>query len=341
MFCQIKDRFVTLQYMGVYAAGTNFILTITGVTMAINYNSGMFSFIFDDDDDPASVLAAGTFADTISSTVLSIQNFPTINVFSFSQSSSFLREDEITLSLTFYLPTSLTAVGLGQSLFLVLPANFFDVLRFTSPTCTLNILGNTLKNYVSTCSVRGMRIRMPFLDNLVLGSTYTLAVGGIINPTNPSSNIYRYSLEITDSTGNSIMAKSYSVNCNYRMPTFTTNPLTTTINYYQADGSLLTQLNTMANLQSPQLYISPTGASLTTAKYARNTYLSPMSSLQSSPSTISLLAGSNPFPIRLSSVTSGVNYLYFSKSGDGDFYSNLPPFILTTSKNYFTAVSFR
>lgn len=53
-----------------------------------------------------------------------------------------------------------------------------------------------------------------------------------------------------------------------------------------------------------------------------------------------MTAGANPFPIRFTSLTSGVNYVYFSKSGDGNYYSNLPPLILTTNKNYFTAVSF-
>jgi hypothetical protein len=185
---------MTLQYIGTYAVGTSFTLTITGVVMAINYNSGTFSFIFDDDNNPIAVQAAGTFTDTISSTVLSIQNFPTINIFAFTQSSSYLRENSITITLTFYLSTSLSSIGLGQSLFLVFPATFFDVLRFVTPSCTLNILGNTLKNYVSTCSILGMRLKMPFLDNLVLGSTYTLTVGGFINPTNPSSNVYKYSL---------------------------------------------------------------------------------------------------------------------------------------------------
>ena len=185
---------MTIQYLGTYASGTSFVLTVTGVTMAINYNSGSFSFILDNDNDPTSVIAAGTFVDSISSSVLSIQNFPTINIFSFSQSTPYLRESGLTISLTFYLPTSLNSIGLGQSLFMVFPANYYDVLRFVTPTCTLNLLGNTLKNYLSTCSVKGMRIKMPFLDNLVLGSTYTLTVGGIINPTNPTSHVYRYSL---------------------------------------------------------------------------------------------------------------------------------------------------
>lgn len=51
-------------------------------------------------------------------------------------------------------------------------------------------------------------------------------------------------------------------------------------------------------------------------------------------------SGSNPYAIRFSSLTSGVNYVYFSKTGDGSFYSNLPPLMLTTNKNYFTALSF-
>jgi len=339
IYCTVVNRFMTLQYLGVYAVGSSFTITITGVTMAINYNSGTFSFIFDDDNNPISVQATGTFTDTISSTVLSIQNFPTLNIFAFTQSSSYLRENGITITFTFYLPTSLSSIGLGQSLFLIFPATYFDVLRFVTPSCTLNILGNTLKNYVSTCSILGMRLKMPFLDNLVLGSTYTLTVGGFINPTNPTSNVYKYSLEITDSTGTSIIAKSYATNCNYNMPSFSNNPITNTLNYYLGNGTVLTNLNTMTNIQSDFIYISPS-ATLSTALYARNTYLSPLSSLQSNPSNINLLAGSNPFAIRLSSLTSGVNYLYFSKTGDGGYYSSLPPLILTTSKNYFTAVSF-
>lgn len=124
------------------------------------------------------------------------------------------------------------------------------------------------------------------------------------------------------------------------MPSFTTNPLKTTINYYDPTGAAMDSLSTMANLQSSNIFIAPDNNPLASSQYARNTYLSPMSSLQSNPSSIELLSGSNPFAIRLSAVSSGVNYLYFTKSGDGDFYSNLPPLVLTTSKNYFTAVSF-
>ena len=329
--------------MGTYSAGTSFTITVTGVTMPINYNSGTFSFIFDADNNPINVLAAGTFVDTVSSSVLSIQNFPTINIFAFSQSSLYLRENNVQISLTFYLPTTLTSIGLGQSLFLVMPATYYDVQRFLSPTCTLNILGNTLKNYVSTCSIKGMRIKMPFLDNLVLGSTYTLTVAGIINPTNPTSNVYRYSIEITDTTGTSIIAKSYALNCNYVMPIFAANPLTVILNYYKADNTLVTSVNTMANIMSSSVYIAPlppANVNVLNKVYARNTYLSPLSSLLSNPSNINLLAGQNPYAIQLSALTSGVNYLYFTKTGDGQYYSNLPPLILTTSKNYFTSVSF-
>lgn len=126
------------------------------------------------------------------------------------------------------------------------------------------------------------------------------------------------------------------------MPTFVSNPITTTLNYYTLAGGLVTQVSTIANIQSESIYIAPLlGAGTVAASfYSRNTYLSPMSSLLSSPSNINLLAGANPFPIRLSALTSGVNYLYFSKSGDGGYYSNLPPLILRSNKNYFTAVSF-
>jgi hypothetical protein len=96
--------------------------------------------------------------------------------------------------MNFYLSSSLAAIGVGQSLFLVFPSNFFDILRFISPQCILNIKGNTLKNYISSCSVKGLRLKMPFLDGIVIGSTYTLTINGLINPTNPSSNVFKYSL---------------------------------------------------------------------------------------------------------------------------------------------------
>lgn len=65
-----------------------------------------------------------------------------------------------------------------------------------------------------------------------------------------------------------------------------------------------------------------------------------MNNLYSMPSSLNLLSGQNPFPIRFSGLTSGINFIYFSKSGDGSFYSNLPPLTLSINKNYFTPISF-
>lgn len=42
----------------------------------------------------------------------------------------------------------------------------------------------------------------------------------------------------------------------------------------------------------------------------------------------------------MSGLTSGVNYIFFEKTGDGSFYSSLPPLTLLINKNYFTPVSF-
>lgn len=39
-----------------------------------------------------------------------------------------------------------------------------------------------------------MKLKMPFLDDVILSTTYSLTVDGIINPTNPSSNTYKYVL---------------------------------------------------------------------------------------------------------------------------------------------------
>lgn len=132
--------------------------------------------------------------DSVSASVLDTQNFPAFQILSMTHSSAYLREENINLVLNFYVPSTLTSVGVGQYLFLLFPPNFADVLRFVTPSCQLNIRGNTLKNYISSCTVRGNRLKMPFLDDLTLGSVYSLIINGLINPTNPSSSTYKYAL---------------------------------------------------------------------------------------------------------------------------------------------------
>jgi len=95
-----------------------------------------------------------------------------------------------------------------------------------------------------------MRLKMPFLDSLVLGSTYKLTLTGIINPTNPSSNVKKYAFEISSSSGTSIVAKSFSPNGNYDMPIFVINSIRKSLNYYTASSGLITNLVSMNNVQS-------------------------------------------------------------------------------------------
>ena len=123
------------------------------------------------------------------------------------------------------------------------------------------------------------------------------------------------------------------------MPIFIVNPIRLSLNYYTATDGLITQLATTANIQSNQVFIA-SSSNYSTSFYARNVYLSPINNLYSFPASLNLLSGQNPFPIRFSALTSGVNYVYFSKSGDGSYYSSLPPLVLSINKNYFTAVSF-
>lgn len=189
----MKDRKLTVRYIGEYAVGTVFTLTVVGVSKSINYNAGTFSYIFDSDNNPTSILTSGTFIDSASSTPNSVQNFPTFPILALNQSSYYLREQDVTITADFYLPTSLPSIGIGQSLMMIFPANYFDVLRFVTPVCTLNIKGNTLKNYIGSCTILGMRLKMPFTGYILTGTTYSLTISGIINPTNPSSSIQKYS----------------------------------------------------------------------------------------------------------------------------------------------------
>ena len=272
IFCQVRNRKMTVRYLGNYASGTTFTLTVTGVSRSINYNSGTFSYIIDNDDDPTTILTSGTFIDAAVSNAGVVQNFPTFPVLTLQQSSSYLRDEDVTITADFYLPPSLPTIGVGQSLMMLFPPIYFDVLRFVTATCTLNIKGNTLKNYISSCSIVGMRLKMVFLDFIVTGSSYSLTVKGLINPTNPSSNVQKYSFEISNSGDTSIIAKTYSPNCNYRMPLFVANPVRKSLNYYTASRGLITNLVTMKNIQSEDVYISAS-SDYVNSNYERNVYL--------------------------------------------------------------------
>ena len=250
IFCTVRDRILTIKYLGDYAAGVSFTLTVAGVTKPISYNSGTFYFVIDNDDDPTNVLSSSTFTDSVSSSILDTQNFPVFQILQFEQSSAYLREEGVSITMDFYLTSTMPSISVGQQLFLVFPPIFGDVLRFISPTCTLNIRGNTLKNYISSCSVTGLRLKMPFLDDIILGNVYTLTVDGIINPTNPSSNTYKYTLEITTSDDSTILAKAFSPHINYQMPVFVVNPIRKSLNYYTIDDGLVTEVTTTANIQS-------------------------------------------------------------------------------------------
>ena len=63
-----------------------------GVAQPVNYNSGTFYFVIDDDDNRNTVLSSGTFIDSVSTSVLDTQNFPAFQILSFTQSSAYLRE---------------------------------------------------------------------------------------------------------------------------------------------------------------------------------------------------------------------------------------------------------
>ncbi len=92
IFCAVTNRKMMVRYLGEYAAGTTFTLTVTGVSRSINYNSGTFSYIVDNDDDPTTILTSGTFIDAAVSNAGAVQNFPTFQVLTLKQSSNYLRE---------------------------------------------------------------------------------------------------------------------------------------------------------------------------------------------------------------------------------------------------------
>lgn len=87
----MTDRELMVRYIGTYVTGTSFIITVAGIKQPINYNSGTFYFIIDNDDNPTTVLSSGTFVDSVSASVLDTQNFPAFQILSMSQSSNYLR----------------------------------------------------------------------------------------------------------------------------------------------------------------------------------------------------------------------------------------------------------
>lgn len=73
----MQNRKLLIRYLGEYGIGTTFTLTVTGVSRSINYNSGTFSYIVDNDDNPTIILTSGTFIDSVVSNARIVQNFPT------------------------------------------------------------------------------------------------------------------------------------------------------------------------------------------------------------------------------------------------------------------------
>lgn len=320
--------------MGTYASGVSFTVVVAGVSQPINYNSGTFSYKFDLNNDISSVNVAGTFSDTVSSTVLQIQNFPIIRVAQFTQSSSYVRDTDVTVTFQFYLASSLKTISVGQQLILNFPPIFNDILRFASPTCTLTLTSNVLKNYINTCTARGLRLKMPLIDTLVLGSSYRLTVSGLINPTAMSPHYHKYYIEIADSANSNIVIRSFSPLCNYEMPVFTTDSNKIYLNYYNGNNQIINTVNTYANIQSSPVYVSAS-APVASSTYNRNIYLTSSSSaVLTMPQAVYFVSGSNPIGVTFSATTNGIQYIYMRKSGDGTYYSNLPPLSLITDLNY-------
>jgi hypothetical protein len=333
IFCSVANRLLTVKYIGTYASGVSFVVVVAGVSQPINYNSGTFYYKIDLNNNQTYINVAGTFSDTVSSTVLQIQNFPTIRVTQFTHSSDFIRDTGVTLTFQFYLASSLSTITVGQQLILTFPPIFSDVLRFASPTCTLTLTSNVLKNYINSCSVRGIRIKMPLIDTLVLGSSYILTVSGLINPTAMSPNYYKYEISIADSSNSNIVLKSFSSLCNYIMPIFITDPSKVYLNYYDGTDALANTVYTYAGVQSNPIYISA-GTPVASKTYNRNLYFTSSSaSVLTQPESVTFLSGSNPTGVKLSALTNGVQYVYMSKTGDGSYYSNLPPLMLITDLN--------
>jgi hypothetical protein len=209
--------------------------------MPINMGIGTFWFVIDNDSNPNTVLSSGTFLDNANTSIINnlVTIIPVIQILSLNLSSYYLRDNCI-LTLDFYLPSTLTtSINIGQFVLLTFPTNYKDILKFTTPKCTLNIRNNTSKNFISSCSVYGMNIKMPILITMPLGSVYTLTITGLINPSNPSPSTYKYALSIT-TANNSIMIRSFSPHCNFNWLVFLMNPISISLNYYTASHGFIT-----------------------------------------------------------------------------------------------------
>lgn len=172
------------------------LVTVTGLEMPINLKIGTFWYVIDNDDNSTSVMSSGQFLDMIAtgSSASSNVSIPAMQVLAMNLSSYLLRDSNVTLSLDFYLPGSINAVTSGQYLMVSFPANYEDILRFVTPVCKLNIRNSSSTNYVGACLVYGMRIKMPILNTLTLATVYRLTIKNLLNPFNPTSHTYKYTL---------------------------------------------------------------------------------------------------------------------------------------------------
>lgn len=124
------------------------------------------------------------------------------------------------------------------------------------------------------------------------------------------------------------------------MVDFVKNTNITYLDYYDSSSNQINLVTSYPGIQSKSIYIASSIPVLSSLIDRNINFQSNNQYLLTNPAILNYFAGSNPTSITFSSSTPSVQYVYFSKSGDGAYYSNLPPLTVITDLSYYQSISF-
>lgn len=164
-------------------ANTLIALRIIGPKQGIVRFYSYFYVALDQDYDETNYLEIGSVKD-IEFTTLSQFILDSTFIYSFSLSSTFIREDT-DYSMEFFLSSSIEGDLLATNTFLYLefPSLFSVLFAITPPSCSLvNQNEKINNNYVEKCDILGSNIKITINQDLPKGYYYLLKIQGVQAP---------------------------------------------------------------------------------------------------------------------------------------------------------------
>ncbi|KAL4506505.1 hypothetical protein ABPG72_000076 [Tetrahymena utriculariae] len=332
-----EERTLDIRYFSnTYAPGTQFIIKVTGVTQPQFFQTYQLFIAFDNDTDDTSYSEYLFISDVINTSANSnLQNNlqGLIEIRSITIQSLYLREAGVQYQFNIYINPNVKPIVYGQAIMINFPPIYQYVLEQNiAPDCSVTSPINPLQNFVGSCHVSGLRIKMFVNQQMNPGNFYNLTVFTIRNPSRFDSSVYKWIIEVSDITQQIVVLRSFGMSANFNVDTFIQNPNQNYLNFFDGPNfntaQQVTSLNMIQGVMSKWLYVAR-------EKYEPAWCRSFLLTSKSYPiSTFQIetfvVVGTQVAQIRVYSPNAIGFYAFQTyKYGDGDYYSDLPILQLT------------